>query len=987
MPKGTRIAAAYLQIVPTMSGVGAAIRKAFTGKATAPAKEAGGQAGTHFAVGLRASGAIIGAAAAVTQRAMSVISGSIGSAISRADMMNNFPKIMANMGYSSEQAAAAIKKISSSLDGLPTSSSAIAGMVQQLAPLTSNLDEATNISLALNNALLAGGKSTVEQSNALMQYTQMLAVGKVDMQAWRSVQSAMPMQLNQMAVALLGAGKNSNDLYEAMKKGKVSFEDFNNTLVKLNAEGVNGFANFETQARSATQGIGTAMENVQNRVAKAVQKVIEAIGVENISTAINSFSAQFGGWGDAVANAVKRVKEYLISLWAELDKNGALTTFTQAWDQVVAALTKAAQQVIDWGKLIPPETAANAIKKVAEALQWIMDNGNTIAPILQSMAAGFAAVKIAVTAYNAYQTAVRLATIAQLAFNAVMDMNPLSLIALAIIAVVASLTWFFTQTELGRTIWQNFMNFLSGVWEGIQNGFNAFVQGAAAVWDSIAQAAVDGWNAISGAFSSGWDTVTGALSAGWDAVAGVFSAGWDAISGGFAAGWNVVSGFFQQVGDFIGSVIQSVIETFTPVTSAFLDMVSAFAELITNLVSPVINFITSIVLGIVSFIVSTAQTVASIAVSIGQAIAGFASSVASFIAGIFQAIVSFLAPIFSFIGSMIAGAFNGIVSVVSTVFSFVSSVIMGAVNVIAAFVVGWATAFWNVLTTIFTTAWNNIVIVFTTIWNVLVATFQAVGSAFTAVFTGLWNILVTVFTTMWQNIQIVFHTVLDTLTSVFTFFANVFRGKWQAAWQALTQVFTTMWNGLTSILRNSVNGIGNVLGSVKNIITGVFSGAGNWLVSIGKNIIDGLTNGIKNAFNGVKNVINTLASWIPDTIKGLLGIHSPSRVMRDEIGRWIPAGLAQGIENAAPLVDDAMSALTDRVSGAKFQTRFDYTDNLNPMGALSGRYDVSMTDSRLSQEAQLARLIGLLEEHLPKIEDGQETNMSKRDFKRLATAL
>ncbi|MFC0264923.1 phage tail protein [Alloscardovia macacae] len=861
--KGTRIATAYLQIVPTMSGVGAAIRKAFAGKSTAPAKEAGGQAGAHFAGGLRASGAIIGAAAAVTQRAMSVISGSIGSAISRADMMNNFPKIMANMGYSSEQAAAAIKKISSSLDGLPTSSSAIAGMVQQLAPLTSNLDEATNISLALNNALLAGGKSTVEQSNALMQYTQMLAVGKVDMQAWRSVQSAMPMQLNQMAVALLGAGKNSNDLYQAMKKGKVSFEDFNNTLVKLNAEGIDGFANFETQARSATQGIGTAMENVQNRVAKAVQKVIEAIGVENISVAINSFSAQFGGWGDAVAGAVQKVKEYLIGLWTELDKNGSLTTFTQAWDQVVAALAKAAQQVIDWAKLIPPETAANAIKKVAEALQWIMDNGQTIGPIVQSMAAGFIAVKIALTAY---EVAVRLASVAQAAFNAIMAINPVTAIIVAIIALVAGLTWFFTQTELGRTIWQNFMNFLSDTWTAIQNGFNAFIQAA-------------------------------------------------------SAGWNVVMSVFAQVGAFIASIVNAIIATFTPVVSAFADMVSAFVSLITGMMSGIANFLLSII----------------------------------------SAIQSFFSPVTNFV--------------------------MGVLGVIAAFVVGWATALWNVLTTIFTTAWNNIVIVFTTIWNVLVATFQAVGAVFTAVFTGLWNILVTVFTTMWQNIQIVFHTVLDALTSVFTFFANVFRGKWQQAWQALTQVFTTMWNGLTSILRNSVNGIGNVLGNVKNIIMSVFSGAGNWLVSIGKNIIDGLTNGIKNAFNGVKNVINTLASWIPDTIKGLLGIHSPSRVMRDEIGRWIPAGLAQGIKNAAPLVDDAMSALTDRVSGAKFQTSFDYTDNLNPIGALSGRYDVSMTDSRLSQQAQLARLIGLLEEHLPKIEDGQETNMSKRDFKRLATTL
>lgn len=161
----------------------------------------------------------------VFSKVASVVTSSLGSAVDRADQMNNFPKVMKNLGYSATDAAASIKKISDALDGLPTTSSAMTGMVQQLAPLTSNLDEATDIALAFNNAMLAGGASTMEQENALTQYTQMLSAGKVDMQAWRSIQAAMPGQLNQVAEAMLGAGKNSNDLYEAMKNGSISFDD------------------------------------------------------------------------------------------------------------------------------------------------------------------------------------------------------------------------------------------------------------------------------------------------------------------------------------------------------------------------------------------------------------------------------------------------------------------------------------------------------------------------------------------------------------------------------------------------------------------------------------------------------------------------------------------------------------------------------------------------------------------------------------------
>ena len=81
----------------------------------------------------------------------------------------------------------------------------------------------------------------------------------------------------------MGAGHNANDLYEAMKDGTYSFDDFNKTVMRLNKQGFAQYASFAQQARDATQGIGTAFENVRNRVAKAVQKVIEAIGVENIA--------------------------------------------------------------------------------------------------------------------------------------------------------------------------------------------------------------------------------------------------------------------------------------------------------------------------------------------------------------------------------------------------------------------------------------------------------------------------------------------------------------------------------------------------------------------------------------------------------------------------------------------------------------------------------------------------------------------------------
>ena len=388
------LATAYVPIVPSMDGVGKAIEKAFGDASKTTGSKTGQSIGKGLSVGFASKvGAVAGITSNVFSKVASVVTSSLGSAVDRADQMNNFPKVMKNLGYSATDAAASIKKISDALDGLPTTSSAMTGMVQQLAPMTSNLDEATDIALAFNNAMLAGGASTMEQENALTQYTQMLSAGKVDMQAWSSIQAAMPGQLNQVAEAMMGAGHNANDLYEAMKSGKFSFDDFNKAVMDLNQNGFGKYASFAQQAKDATQGIGTAMENVKNRVAKAVQKIIDAVGVENIAGAINRFSSQFGKVGDAAAGMVTDVKEklseagkWIEGLYDKLDKTGAITRFkdtiSTAFESARSRVTEAVDRIAGSFKgLVPDGAIVSAIEDVlkyvgtvfSDFADWVAD--------------------------------------------------------------------------------------------------------------------------------------------------------------------------------------------------------------------------------------------------------------------------------------------------------------------------------------------------------------------------------------------------------------------------------------------------------------------------------------------------------------------------------------------------------------------------------------------------------------------------------------
>jgi tape measure domain-containing protein len=253
----------------------------------------------------------------------STISSNLGDAIKRVDVINNFPKVMSNLGIGAGEAQASITKLSEKLRGLPTSLQDGASAVQRFTSKNGDVAKSTDLFLALNNAILAGGGSAEIQSTALEQLSQSYAKGKPDMMEWRSAMTAMPAQLNQVAQAM-GFGENAADaLGEALRNGDVSMDDFMSTIVKLNTDGSNGFQSFEKQAKNSTGGIGTTLENLKNRTVAAIGEVINTIGAENIAGMIEGLSGAITGIGTAIAGVVN----WTISNWSIIEPilTGVLT--------------------------------------------------------------------------------------------------------------------------------------------------------------------------------------------------------------------------------------------------------------------------------------------------------------------------------------------------------------------------------------------------------------------------------------------------------------------------------------------------------------------------------------------------------------------------------------------------------------------------------------------------------------------------------------
>jgi hypothetical protein len=169
----------------------------------------------------------------------------------------------------------------------------------------------------------------------------------------------------------------------------------------------------------------------------------------------------------------------------------------------------------------------------------------------------------AAIAQGILRVATLIGTGIQAAFNFVLAMNPLTLIIIAIVALVAALVWFFTQTELGKQIWQGFMDFLVALWNGIVDvvmvvvdwivqAWNGLVEGVMFVFDLIVQGIqlyIDIWIAIIttaiNIIVAVFQTIVGFILGIWDAVVGGIATAIDWVVGMFIGAWEGVVGFFK----------------------------------------------------------------------------------------------------------------------------------------------------------------------------------------------------------------------------------------------------------------------------------------------------------------------------------------------------------------------------------------------------------------------------------------------------------
>lgn len=207
--------------------------------------------------------------------------------------------------------------------------------------------------------------------------------------------------------------------------------------------------------------------------------------------------------------------------------------------------------------------------------------------------------------------------------------------------------------------------------------------------------------------------------------------------------------------------------------------------------------------------------------------------------------------------------------------------------------VGWWNSIWSTVGQWISDVWNGFVGFLQAVWLGFVSWIMAVVVGFASWWNGVWSAVGAFIAGVWQGF-------VSTITGIFQGYVSWinsviagFVAGWNSTWSRVGSIIEDVWNNVVSFFQGIPGAINNLL-----------SGAGEWLYNIGRDIINGLWRGLKSIWSSVSAWFEDTFGGIIDTVAGLFGIASPSRVFR-EFGVFIGQGLIDGLDKMSGPVTDA----------------------------------------------------------------------------------
>lgn len=578
-------------------------------------------------------GALANLAGNVIQSAISGIQGLVGDALDSSDALKKFESTMSFAGYDDSQIQTARDAMKDYADKTVYDLNTISNTTAQLA--ANGIEDYTGLTQAAGNLnAVAGGNADTFQSVAMV-LTQTAGAGKLTTENWNQLANAIPGASGKIQEALLKNGAYTGNFRDAMEKGEITADEFNQAIMDL------GFTDAAQEAATSTDTFEGAMGNMEAAVTDGLMQIYDAIGSENVTNFISGIS-------DAVSEIIPYIKD-----------------------------------AIQWLKDNLP-TIAPLLATIAAGLGALM-----VAQQIDAM----------VQAFQKWKTATEGLTVAQRILNAVQLSSPVGLIIAAVAALVAGIVVLWNTNEDFRnaviSIWEGIKETFSNVVEAIATFFTQTIPEAF----TTALDAVTGWfeslgetlAQLPGQFAEWLGGVITAVGE-WatNLAQSALDAGSQFVSNIISFVQNLPYNIGYILGTVIGTVASWVITFAQNARQAGTQFLNNVVNFIQQLPGNIANFLSNIISNVATWVSNMAENAR-------QAGTQFINNVISFIQQLPGRVASFLSNIISnvagWVSNMASNAQRAGSQFLSNVINFISQLpgrIAGFLSDVIGRLASWA---------------------------------------------------------------------------------------------------------------------------------------------------------------------------------------------------------------------------------------------------------------------------------------------------------
>lgn len=842
----------------------------------------------------------------VAAAAFNVLKNSLDSAISRFDTMQKFPKVMKALGFSAEDSQRSINKLSDGIDGLPTKLDDVVASTQQMTAITGDLDRSTDTVLALNNAFLASGASTEDASRGMQQYNQMLSTGQVDLESWKTLQETMPLALQKTAEAMGFVGKSAQrDLYNALKEGTVTFDQFQDKLIELGT----GTGMLATLAKENSLGIATSFGNLSNAVSK---------GVANLITKFDELVQKLTG--KTIAQNIDSMKSIINKSFEEMSK--VMDILIDNTDDMISAF----KGLLDIVELLAPAfiaaTGAYVGFKTALALGTLISFVGKIYGVITALGSMVSMFGVSGTAYALLSAIIPA------------GLTVFQLLSGVIGAAVAAFIYFYKTSETFRNgINKTIEVVKSGLiksFEYLKGVFISILPTLQKVADTVGNYLVKGFqkvvevgSAIASvavpAFFNFVDAVKRIVSSGIERFGSTLSQIGSVLSGIFSSGIELAGNLLEKFGGAfgkVGGVVSLVIGILTKVAIAALGLTGPFGLA----VSLIISFISAWAKtgdfsadGITKVFDQLSETISNVADSISQYLPQIIESITSVITSIVDKIVEMLPQLTEIAIQLIQTLTDAIVTYLPKLIEIATKIITTIVQGISLALPALLLAATEIITKLISAFAELLPKIIEVGTNLLTMLIQGIVAALPTIIEVVIQIINTLIDGFLTVLPMLLEVGLQIITSLVNAIITALPQLVEASTVIVTTLLITIIEALPTLISAGIQMLMALIGGIISILPLLINAAIQITMALISALISALPQIIAAGIQLLLALIQGIISILPQLVAAAIQI---TIALVNALISALPQLISAGIKLIVALVDGVISVLPQLVSAA-----------------------------------------------------------------------